>query len=176
MFSLLYFKLISFWINNRAEKCDSCRRKHATPQMIPYYFLFYVVFVFRFWSPLRILIAIKNLLSNLDMNLDWTGRASPQPGPGRSASLALLVMCDCFQRPQLVLETELGALNEPARERERVGGGCSLNGCGNWGAVECFMRLPQARLASCCVLYLFNLVFLIWIFTLLDSLRISASG
>lgn len=80
----------------------------------------------------------------------------------------------------MVLEIELGALNEPARQRERRSGGFNLNGCGNWGAVECFMRLPQAELASCCVLYLFvasfNLVFLIWIFTLLDSLRISASG
>lgn len=80
-----------------------------------------------------------------------TGRASPQPGPGGAASLASLVMCDCFQRPQLVLEIELGALNEPARQRQRRGGGrgLNLNGCGNWGAVECFMRLPQAAFYTC---------------------------
>lgn len=149
-------------------------------------FILCFCFCFRFSSPLRISIPIpiKNLLSNLDLDLDWTLDA-PRLNLGLGLARPRWPHWSCVTVSRGLnwfLKLNLAPLtSQHGRGREGAGGGgFNLNGCGNWGAVECFMRLPQAELASCCVLYLFvasfNLVFLIWIFTLLDSLRISASG
>lgn len=155
--------------------------------MIPYFF-FYFMFLFLF----SVIESVTNFDSDshqelaLELGLGLglnTGRASPQPGPGSARPRWPHWSCVTVSRGlNWFLKLNLAPLtSQHGRGREGAGGGgFNLNGCGNWGAVECFMRLPQAKLASCCVLYLFvasfNLVFLIWIFTLLYSLRISASG
>lgn len=94
-------------------------------------------------------------------------------------------MCECFQRPQLVHEIELGT----RRGRQSR---CSSRG-GLWVGrgvaivnVECFMHVPPpfvpllhelSLLSFFLLLLLFPLIwyFRIWIFSL-DSLRICASG
>lgn len=145
------------------------KTRHATNDSIFHYTCILCCFHYRLRNRLQIPIPIQNLLSNLDLNLNWAelDAASLNLGLCGSASLASLVMCDCFQRPQLVLEIELGALNAWGK----ADGGwccCNSNGCGNWG--EGLLNvLCASPLGSCCVLYLFvasfNLVFLIWNFT-----------